>query len=522
MGLIHEPGPDSLLEALEATYVAPDLQSPWWRILEDLHPKQRAFVEDPAPRKCAEKGRRGGGSVGIAAWLIQEWHRWPGKMSLFIALTQETAKNILWPTLEWMNAKYHLGAIPNGLELSWTFPNGYKILLRGAKDRAQVEKLRGFAMGARRIALDECGSYGGHLNTMFTYMIQSVLSPQLMDTFHLGGGQLALCGSPGIDPMGFYYEKCNGRDHMGRMTPRWPTHHWTAFDNPYLDAASYLVEELAEGNHILDDTEPRDMVLEMVALKDVPLSDTRWAAVLCRLSASFRREYLADWVKDADALVYLPAERNMLALGYDLPSDVPWRICIGADIGWGDGNGFAVAAKSLRSRDIVLLQAYYLPELDDSEIAAELQELRQAWRCGEIYVDCGGEGDRLIANMANHGVTVQAAGKGRKKPRIEYLRALLSVGSLQIRPEHCTDVLTEWSALPWSPDRQSHREGFVDDVADAVLMAVNPLSQRFLPAKNPRPKPGEDGYDELVESREKAAAIRAGKRIVRRKLRAAA
>ena len=242
--------------------------------------------------------------------------------------------------------------------------------------------------------------------------------------------------------------------------------------------------------------------------------------MLCRLTAGFRREYLADWVKDDDALCYLPTARNFLPDGYDLPAGVPWRIVVGADIGWGDGNGFCVAAKSLRSRDIIVLRAYYLPELDDSEIAEELAGLRDAWRTSEIYVDCGGEGDRLIANMENHGVLVMAAGKGRKKPRIEYVRALLKTGALKLRTEHCADVIAEWSALPWSLDKQTHREGFVDDVADALLMAVNPLSQRFVPQKPPRPKPGELGYDELQERREKAAAVRAGRRIVRRKRRA--
>lgn len=520
MGLIHESDEQILCEVLESTYVSTAEDETWLRILNELHPKQRAFVEDPSNRKCAEKGRRAGGSWSVGVWLLQDMHRWGGKSSLFIALTKETAKQILWPTLELLNERYQLGGVSNGLDLSWSFPTPggqpYQVLLRGAKDRAQVEKLRGFASGARRIVLDECGSYNGHLDRQFRYMIQSVLSPQLMDQFHLGGGQMALVGSPGIDPMGFFYERCTGLDHRGGKVPTWATHHWTAFDNPYLDAAAYLIDELSLGDHILDDTSPADIVAEMVALKDVPLSDERWAPVLSRLSAAFRREYLADWVKDTDALVYLPSERNMLANGFQLPSDVAWRIVIGADVGWGDGNGFCVAAKSLRSRDIVVLRAFYLPELDDSEIAAELKDLQKQWRTGEIYIDCGGEGDRLVANMANYGVTVQAAGKGRKKPRIEYVRALLATGALQVRPEHCADVIAEWSALPWSEDRQSHREGFVDDVSDALLMAVNPLSQRFLPQRPPRPKPGEAGWEELVESREKAAAVRMGKRIMRR------
>lgn len=517
--LIHEPADDQLELVLQARYVDDDPDSPWWQILADLHPAQRRVIEDPSNRKCLEKGRRAGGSYVVAAWLLEEFHRWPGHTVLFAAQTKEHAKAILWPVLEEFDEKYGLHGKFNGLDLTYTLPNGYTILLRAAKDSAQIEKLRGIAGGLRRAAIDESGSFLGH-DRLFRYLISSVITPQFMDTHHLGGGQLILCGSPAMAPMGFFYEKCRGEDHKGRPVNKWSTHHWTALDNPSVDAAGYFLEVLAAEDFILDDTTPEVMAAALVELRGVPLSDERWTPVLASLAAEFRREYLADWVNDTDSNIYQVAQRNLLPEGFDLPANIPWRIVIGCDVGWGDGNGFCVAAKSLRSRDIIVLRAYYLPELDDSQIAAELKQLRQDWRTGEIYIDCGGEGDRLLANLENYGVVAQAAGKGRKKPRIEYVRALLKTGALQLRPEHCADVLSEWSALPWSEDKQLHREGFVDDVSDALLMAVNPLSQRFQPQKPPRPKQGEAGFDQLVERREKEAAIRAGRRIVRRQRRA--
>jgi hypothetical protein len=519
-GLIHDDDSTLLEDLIHESIVDDDPDSPWWRILADLHPKQRAAIEDPAPRKCWPKGRRGGGSIGLAAWLFEEYHRWPGHTSLYLALTKEHAKGIIWPALEWLNERYQMGLVFNGhpLELSITAPNGYRVLVRAGKDRAQVEKLRGIYGGLRRAAIDEIGSFSAQ-DKQLRYLITSIITPQFMDTHHLGGGQFVACGSPGVDPRGFYYEKCTGRDHTGKEVQSWSSHRWTALDNPYLDAAGYLLEELQNGDYILDDTPAEWIVEQLLALKDTPLDDPAWAPILAKLSAEFRREYLADWVKDTDSLVYLPTERNMLPDGWTLPAGEPWRIVIVVDPGWGDGNGFAVAAKSLRSRHVVLLRAYYLPELDDDQIAEELKALRKDWRSGELYADCGGEGDRFVQNMANRGVIVQALGKPRKKPRIEYLRALLKGGWLQIRRDHCADVLSEWSALPWSEDRQSHREGFVDDVADAVLGAANQLSQLFVAAAPPRPKPGDAGYAEHQERLEKAAAVRAGKRMLRRKRR---
>lgn len=514
-GLIHDDDSYLLEDTVEAAHIADDPESPWWKILAGLHPKQRAAIEDPSSRKCFEKGRRAGGSVGVGAWLMEEYHRWPNATSLFLAQTREHAKNILWATLEWFDEKYGIGIDFNALDLCATFPNGYRIILRGAKDRAQVEKLRGIAGGLRRCAIDESGSFLAH-DTQFRYLVSSVITPQFMDTFHLGGGQMVLCGSPALSPMGFYYEKCTGKDHKGRTVKQWSTHHWTALDNPYLDARGYFTEELENGDYITDGTSVADVVAQLVALNDVPLTDPQWAPVLAKLTAEFRREYLADWVNDAESNIYHCGAKNMLPEGYTLPPG-PWRIVVAADVGWGDGNGFAVAAKSLRGREIVLLKAYYLPEMDDQQISAEIDQLKKDWHTSEAYVDTGGEGDRLIQNLENYGVLAQAGGKGRKKPRIEYVRAVLHTGALQIRPEHCGDLLSEWTALPWSEDRQTHREGYVDDVTDAAMTAINQLSQRFVPGKKPRPKPGDADYAAHQESLEKAAAVRAGRRIVRRK-----
>jgi len=257
--MIRETSPLAARRVLAERYVDSTVGDTWRRILADLHPKQRAFVLDRSSRKCALKGRRGGGSYGTAAWLLEDFHRFPGGMSLFLAHTKEAAKNILWATLEDLNERYGLGITFNGLELSATLPNGYRILLKGAKDRAQVEKLRGFSKGCRRIAIDEAGSFEAH-DDLFRYLVRSVLVPQLMDQMKKGGGQLALIGSPGQSPAGYYFEVTSGVDHMGKPRRQWSTHHWTALDNPYVPAREFLTEELETGGHILDpDVAPAEL-----------------------------------------------------------------------------------------------------------------------------------------------------------------------------------------------------------------------------------------------------------------------
>lgn len=505
---------DELLDVLAELHVETTAAEQWETMLADCHPKQRAFVVDPAPRKCALKGRRGGGSYAAAIWLAENWQNWPHTLSLFVAMTKESAKGILWTTLEALDRKYNWGLVFNNLELTATFPNGYQIALKGAKDRVQIEKLRGFGSGLRRVLVDECGSFTAH-DALFRYMLESVLSPQLMDHLHRGGGQLALVSSPGVDPRGHFFEKTTGKDHMGKAVNPWATHHWTALDNPFVDARAYLLEELENGSHILDATPAKEVVRMLWAMRDVPMDDPQWHELNAILSVPFRREYLAQWCKDSQSLVYQVHEDNILPDAWVLPPG-QYRIILGCDIGWSDGNGFAVAAKSLFSRELYLLHAYYLPQLTTAEIAAELSRVSRAWHTGEIYVDTGGEGQRLLEDLVHYGVHAQPAGKGRKKPRIEYVRSLLETRMLKIRARECQELLTEWAALPWDDERMKHREGFVDDCADAALMALMPLSQLFAAQRPPAPVPGTPEARKAQDDHELAQAVRAGKRIVRR------
>jgi len=135
--LIETPT-DALETAVIQTKTAPDEGSPWSRIYADLFDEQKAAVDDPSDRQCWEKGRRAGGSHLAGSYLLKDYHRWAGHTSLFIALTKEHAKAILWPTLELLNAKYQLGGVPNGLDLSWRCPmpggrpGWYTTMLKGA------------------------------------------------------------------------------------------------------------------------------------------------------------------------------------------------------------------------------------------------------------------------------------------------------------------------------------------------------------------------------------------------------
>ena len=64
--------------------------------LDPNFPAQTAFISDPAKLKVALCTRRSGKSYGAGRYLYQEAYRTPGVRCLYIALTRDSAKKIMW------------------------------------------------------------------------------------------------------------------------------------------------------------------------------------------------------------------------------------------------------------------------------------------------------------------------------------------------------------------------------------------------------------------------------------------
>lgn len=483
-------------------------------MIADCTPKQQRFVLSKAPRKLALKGRRAGGSYGTAVWLLQDWEQWGGRGSLYVARTLDNAKHIIWDTLLEFNERYELGAAFNASAGNNTMrlPNGYTVRVLGAKDQRQVDHMRGYAKGARRVAIDEAGYFSGE-DSLFRYMVKNVLQPQLMDTYHLGGGQMALIGNAGPIRKGFYHEVSMGILDSGKpFSSPWELHYWTALDNTAIDAKAFLVETLEDGSMLRSDTlTAAEAVQLLIDVKDEPYHSERWQELEQLFAPEFLREYMSRWVDDPDAVIY-HVRHHHLVNDMQLPTGV-WRVAIGIDVGWGDGNAFTVVAKMLDQPTLYVLESYYIPAMDSAEIAAEGRMLQERYRAHEVYVDTGGEGGKRLQDLANHGLHAEPQAKGEKKQRIEYGRSLLRQRRVLFNVARCQHLTTEMTSLPWCEFRRNHREGYVDDCTDSWLAACWALNQAYVPAKPPRPRPGTEEHERWLDEQEHKRAIkRAGRR----------
>ena len=140
-----------------------------WR--NDLFNYQLDFIDDPCKTKTALCSRRAGKTYASCYYLLEAAHQSPNTICAYIALTRRSAKRLMWRELKLADKTYMLGIKFNASELIAILPNGSQIIMSGADDEAEIDKLRGSAY--QLVVIDEAASFGPHL----TSLIEEVLEP---------------------------------------------------------------------------------------------------------------------------------------------------------------------------------------------------------------------------------------------------------------------------------------------------------------------------------------------------------
>src|SRR5438309_1167793 len=79
-------------------------------IVDEAFSKQAEFVKDGSRYITAKCTRRAGKSHGLAYKFFNAALKHPRSGSVYIALTRDSAKNIMWPILKDFDEKYKIGA----------------------------------------------------------------------------------------------------------------------------------------------------------------------------------------------------------------------------------------------------------------------------------------------------------------------------------------------------------------------------------------------------------------------------
>lgn len=259
------------------------------RILAGCHPKQRAFVEDPAMFISARVGRGGGKTTGGKARYLRRMLTQPRAMCGYAATTRGHAERLMWEplkdTCERIGLRIGEDVIFNESKLIFTVKRtGSQLYLAGMDTKSEIIKLRGSPWD--EFGVDEAGLQSAKL---LEDLVDRGVGPRLR-------GPIWLISTPDYVLEGLFYDATRPgsdqhRPYDRRDDPefegwdRWSSHFWA------LNEPEVLAVRDAQGNYPMRDAWQR--ALAKKASKGWSDDNPIW-----------RREYLGEWAADGTGMVF--------------------------------------------------------------------------------------------------------------------------------------------------------------------------------------------------------------------------
>ncbi len=376
-------------------------------ILKLAFKQQLAFIKDPSRLKVLFCTRRAAKSFTAGVYMIEECLKYPGANCLFVGLTRESAKGIIWKDiLKVINREQNLGMSFNETSLVATFPNGSIISVKGIDvDEDEMNKQLGKKF--RLCCIDEASMFTIDMNRF----IYGILKPATADQ----RGTICLMGTSSNFTRGLFYDITN------KIEPGWSVHTWSAHDNPHV--AIQWAEELAE----ID----RDRPL----FKETPL---------------FKQWYLNQWVVDTDKLVYkYEHTRNSYKARPQGLNPSGWTYVLGVDLGYEDDTAFVLCAFHDHDKTLFVLQTFNKKHMDITDVANRIKAFRDSTEFPVSKVVIDGANKQAVEEIqARHGIALETADKIGKSDFIEIMNAELIQGKIKIK-DTLTNITQEMMGLVW-------------------------------------------------------------------------
>lgn len=385
-------------------------------ILAHAFPQQVKFILDPSSQKALFCTRRSAKSFTAGLYLIYEALRNPGSNCLFIGLTRQSAKAIIWKDiLSVINTKYNLGAQSNQTDLMMTFPNGSVIAVTGVDvDEEEMNKLLGRKY--RLVCIDEASMYTIDLHNL----VYGVLGPAVVDPNARGeSGTICLMGTASNFPRGLFYDITTGREQG------WSLHRWTAHDNPYVARQWSETLEKIKTN--------RPLYME---------------------TPQFKQWYLNQWVVDEEKLVYrFDTQKNLIKKLPTLPHD-GWTFVLGVDTGWEDDSAFVLTAYHVHDKFLYVIKIFNKKKMTFDDVATKIHEYMadRAFAPHKIIID-GANKQGVESMRQRSAIPFEYADKQDKVTFIELANSDLIQGSVKVLdiPDN-RPLWDEMQSLVWVTD----------------------------------------------------------------------
>lgn len=408
-------------------------------------------------------GLIGHNTVGIAADAIDTCLNNKDATCLYITMTKQNARNIIWGDLQKIVEEYKLDCKMDNTRLSIKFPNGSRIACEGVKDRTEIEKYRGWKL--KKAYIDECQSFRPYLDDL----VRDVIIPALRDE----RGKLYLTGTPGPVLAGPFYEYT--------QSDMWDSYHWTAFSNPFMH-------------------NPPELDLEET------LKEERDLFGIDENDPGYRRETYGLWIEDVDSLVFkFSKSRNVYKR---LPTEGEWYHIFGVDIGYNDADAIAVLGYNTWDKKVYLIEEVLKTKQDITSLVEEIKTLQAHYKPVKMVMDAGALGRKVQEEIQQrHELVIEAAEKYRKVEFIELLNDDLKTGKFQaiensVFEEDCMRVQWDRESKIRNPDRPKISDVFHSDICDAVLYAWRECRHYLSERPETKAVAGTDQYMEEMEAKE--------------------
>lgn len=428
-------------------------------VIDDSFPKQAAFIRSPAKRKAAICTRRAGKSYGGGSYLIHEALRTPGCSVLYLALTRDSARNIMWKdVLKPLNKKFKLGASFNETLLTMTLKNGSEIKLAGADAKPdEMEKFLGGKYAL--IMIDEAGSFRQDTRKL----VYENLEPAVADY----DGTIVMVGTPTAFTKGLFYDVTKA--DTSKREIGWEVHAWNTFDNPYME------KKWKKRMDVLLTTTP-DIVK----------------------TPGYRRMYLGEWVTDLNDLCY---KYNPYKNYVDKLPPGQYSYVLGVDLGYEDASAFVVSAYNFHDKHLYFVEAFKKSKMIVSDVAAKIKHYMKKYDLYTIVIDNANK--QAVEEMKRrYDLPLIAADKTGKADFMELMSSEMICSTIKIVEGNGTEELSnEWENLIWDEraDKKQEHPGCANHLADAALYNWRHCYQYLSTAPTPKSENPEEEVEDWWE-----------------------
>lgn len=352
--------------------------------------------------------------------------KYPKSQCLYLGLTMDSAREIMWGVLQEINDKYQIGCTFIESKLEMKHPNGSKLKLMGADLKNFIKRLKGRKYPG--VGIDEAQDFGTHLQSL----IDDVLTPSIAD---YEDGWLALTGTPGPVPQGYFFDVTQNGKYG------YKTHKWTLLENPHMPNPEAFIADLMQKREWLPD------------------------------NPTLLREYRNQWVLDVESLWIRYNElKNHFT---ELPKNHAWQYVLGVDIGFNDADAIAVIAWAETSPETYLVEEIIQAKQGISALVDQIEVTQKKYNAYKIVMDEGGLGKKIAEDLRKRfACPIVPADKAHKQSNVEFLNDHLRLGKFKAKKDSRFAKDSYLVQIDWdksAPNRIVIKKKPHSDIIDGVL-----------------------------------------------------